>query len=375
MKIEQLKRTENGKWEYVKVQPLKNPLVLVFGDRFLLESEDVYEEIRNFYPNGQIIFGSTSGEILGINVLEKSLTVTAIEFEQTNFQIVNGNINDYKNVEELGSDLADRLNKEELKHVFVVADGSLVNGSELIEGLEADINFKFSITGGLCGDGSRFEKTLASYNEAPKQGEVIAIGLYGETLEVSYAYDGGWTTFGPERTITKSHGNVLFEIDGKPALDLYKTYLGDKAKDLPGAALLYPLSVQQTDDSEPLVRTILNIDERTNSMILAGDVPENSKVQLMMSTTNDIAEGAQSAAEKAMELRNNKPELALLVSCVGRRLILDQRTEEEIEEVKAAVGEQACIAGFYSYGEMAPFTGRNSCQLHNQTMTLTLISE
>lgn len=375
MKIEQLKRTEEGNWEYIKVNPLNNPLVLVFGDRHLLESDKIYEEVRDLFPDGELVFGSTSGEILGVNVFEKSITVTAIEFEHTTFEVVSENIKDFENVESLGIKISERLDKEKLRHLFVVSDGSLINGSELIEGLESDINFRFSITGGLCGDGARFEKTLASHNANPMQGEVIAIGLYGDSLEVTYGYDGGWTTFGPERTITKSVGNILFEIDGLPALDLYKTYLGEKAKDLPEAALLYPLSVQQHENSEPLVRTILNIDEETNSMILAGDVPMNSKVQLMMSTTNDIAEGAHSAALKAMELRKTKPELALLVSCVGRRLVLDQRTEEEIEEVIDVVGEQAFIAGFYSYGEMAPFTGRNSCQLHNQTMTLTLLSE
>lgn len=375
MKIEQLKRTEEGSWEYLKVNALKKPLVLVFGDRHLLESEDIYEEIKNFYPDGELVFGSTSGEILGINVFEKSITVTAIEFEHTTFEVFSENIKNFENVEALGAKISENLEKENLRHLFVVSDGSLINGSELIEGLESDINFKFSITGGLCGDGARFEKTLASYNDNPKQGEVIAIGLYGDSLEVTYGYDGGWTPFGPERTITKSEGNVLYEIDGLPALDLYKTYLGEKAKDLPEAALLYPLSVQENENSEPLVRTILNIDEETNSMILAGDVPLHSTVQLMMSTTNDIAEGAQSAAQKAMELRTKKPELALLISCVGRRLVLDQRTEEEIEEVMDTVGEQTSIAGFYSYGEMAPFTGRNSCQLHNQTMTLTLLSE
>ena len=194
-------------------------------------------------------------------------------------------------------------------------------------------------------------------------------------IEVSYANFGGWTPFGPERTITKSDGNVLFEIDGQPALDLYKKYLGEKAKELPKAALLYPLSVQVNEGSEPVVRTILNIDEISNSMILEGDVPVNSKVQLMMSTTDDIAEGASNAAELAMRGRDKKPELALLVSCVGRKLVLDQRTEEEIEEVMNVIGGQASIAGFYSYGEMAPFAGKNACQLHNQTMTLTLLSE
>ncbi len=375
MKINQAKRSKNGKWEFLESEPLTNPLVLVFGDRFLLEDGAIYNEIKKLYPDGELVFGSTSGEILDTRVYEETIAITAIEFESATFRVVRENVADFPNVEKMGKALSSQLDKKGLQHVFIVSDGSFVNGSSLIGGLEAADNFRASITGGLCGDGTRFEKTLASYNEAPKQGEVVAIGFYGDSLEISYANYGGWTPFGPERTITRSRDNVLYEIDGRPALDLYKTYLGDKARELPQAALLYPLTVQQSKDVEPLVRTILNIDEASNSMILAGDVPMKAKVQLMMSTMNDIAEGASNAAEFAMRNRKDKPELAILVSCVGRRLVLGERTEEEIEEVYDVVGDQAKITGFYSYGEMAPFAGKNACQLHNQTMTLTLMSE
>jgi hypothetical protein len=375
MKINQAMRTKTGEWEFIQQTPLNNPLVLVFGDRMLLEDEGIYDEIRKLYPEGEIVFGSTSGEILETRVYEETLTLTAIEFEKSEYNVISRNIKDFVDIQKMGAELSSAFDTEQLRHLFVVSDGSFVNGSGLIEGLEQAEGFKATITGGLCGDGARFEKTLTSHNANPRQGEVVAIGLYGETLEVSYANYGGWTTFGPERSITRSEGNVLFEIDGQPALDLYKTYLGDKASELPQAALLYPLSVQSVEGEEPLVRTILNIDEEQNSMILAGDVPQGSRVQLMMSTMDDIAEGASNAAEYAMRDRANEPELALLVSCIGRKLVLAQRTEEEIEEVKDVIGNKAAIAGFYSYGEMAPFAGRNACQLHNQTMTLTLLSE
>ncbi|TAI47165.1 FIST signal transduction protein [Flagellimonas allohymeniacidonis] len=375
MKIVQAKRIGNENWEFQQEETLKEPLVLVFGDRYLLEDNKLFGEIQEMYPDGHLVFGSTSGEIMDTNVYDGSITLTAIEFEKTRFKIENKNVSDYASIEEMGEAISKSFDKENLDHLFVVSDGSFVNGSGLIQGLESDSSFQASITGGLCGDGARFEKTLASYNENPKQGEVIAIGFYGDELEVSYANYGGWTAFGPVRTITKSKNNVLFEIDGKPALDLYKKYLGERAEELPQAALLYPLTVQQHDKKEPLVRTILTIDEENSSMILAGDVPVDSKVQLMMSTVDDIAEGASKAAELAMRGRKNKPELAILISCVGRKLVLDQRTEDEIEEVADIIGDQAAITGFYSYGEMAPFAGKNECQLHNQTMTLTLLSE
>ena len=377
MKIEQGIKEKDGNWEFNESRKtLKNPLVLVFGNRYALESNGIYEEVKRLYPDGEIVFGTTSGEILERKVYEESIVLTAIEFERSSFKIVHENMSAHNmDVEDLGYSLVAALPKENLKHTFIISEGTNVNGSGLIKGLEAKLKSGVLISGGLCGDDARFERTLASYNENPKEGEVVCIGFYGDTLDITSANYGGWTGFGPERTITKSKNNILYELDGKPALDLYKLYLGDKAKGLPQTALLYPLSVHMQDSREVIVRTILNIDEKNNTMILAGDVPEGSKVQLMMSTVDDIAEGAAIAGDYAMRGRETEPELALLVSCVGRKLVMDQRTEEEVEEVISSIGEKAKIMGFYSYGEMAPFAGQEKCKLHNQTMTLTLFSE
>ncbi|SIQ41851.1 FIST signal transduction protein [Maribacter ulvicola] len=376
MKTVQAIKKPNESFVLQNPVPLNEPLVLVFGNRYMLENEQIYDEVKALFPNGHIVFGTTSGEIIDDKVLDGTVVLTAIEFEKSFVLVKRCNVNDFQNDDEkLGERLIAEFPKEDLKHLFVISEGSTVNGSALIEGLEHLKNTSFGLSGGLCGDDDRFERTLASYNENPKEGEIIAIGFYGDSLEITSSNFGGWTTFGPERIVTKSEGNLLYELDGKPALDLYKKYLGEKAVELPKSALLYPLSVKATEDSEPLVRTILNIDEVENTMTLAGDVPEGSRVQLMMSSIDDIANGASRAAELAMDGRTNSPELALLISCIGRKLVMDQRTEEEIEEVKAVIGNNTVISGFYSYGEMAPFSGQDSCKLHNQTMTITLFSE
>jgi hypothetical protein len=377
MKTVQLVKHKNKNWEYViENQALIEPLVLVFGNRFMLEDDSIYEEIKQLFPDGHILFGSTCAEISSNTVNEESVTVTAIEFEKSNFliktsNVLNADLDSFKT----GSDLIKQFPQEGLKYVFVVSEGSFINGSQLTKGMSSSIEHNLVITGGLCGDDARFEKTLAAYNENPKEGELVAVGFYGESLEISFSIHGGWTPFGPERIVTKSKGNILYELDGQPALDLYKRYLGDKAKDLPGAALLYPLNVTSTDEKQSIVRSILNINEEENAVILAGDIKENSKVQLMMTNVDNIANASERAAKQALEYRKNKPELALLISCIGRKLVLDQRVEEEIEEVIEVIGKDTVISGFYSYGEIAPFHGEVACQLHNQTMTITLISE
>lgn len=377
MKIIQASKLVGQEWNYLQENIiLKNPLVLVFANRFVLEDEQVIEDVRKEFPYEHIVFGSTAGEILCCNVYDNSISVTAIEFEKSSFVVERENILDYdKSAKILGEVLYAKIPKENLKHLFVLSEGSFVNGSSLIKGLEKDIDSEISITGGMCGDDARFEKTVASYKENPKVGEVILIGFYGETLEITYSSFGGWISFGPERIITKSEANILYEIDGQPALDLYKNYLGNKASELPQASLLYPLNVTPEGKKEPVVRTILNINNDNQSMILAGDVPMNSRVQLMMASVDGIGAGAKTAAEFAMKNRKNKPELALLVSCIGRKLVMNQRIEEEVEQVGETIGEKIPMTGFYSYGEIAPFNGSRSCELHNQTMTLTLISE
>jgi hypothetical protein len=377
MKIVQASKLENQDWKFLQEKiALKNPLVLVFANRYLLEDENVIADIRKQFPYEHIVFGSTSGEIINNEVNDNSVSVTAIEFEKSTFVIKSDNILNYdKKAKPLGQALYKEMPKDNLKHLFVISEGSFVNGSTLIDGLEFDQTSTVSLTGGMCGDDARFEKTLASYKENPKEGEVVLIGFYGESLEISFASFGGWIPFGPERKITKSKANILFEIDDIPALDLYKKYLGEKASELPQASLLYPLNVTPEGKDEPVVRTILSINSENNSMVLAGDVPVNSRVQLMMASIDGIAVGAQHAAEIAMKNRKNEPQIALIVSCIGRKLMMNQRVEEEIEQVKEIIGENVAITGFYSYGEMAPFNGKSSCELHNQTMTLTLISE
>ncbi len=378
MKIVQLRRQRDSDWEYISLkQDLKAPLVLVFGNRFMLEDSNIYSHIKTLFPDGHIVFGSTSGDITANLVDDESITITAIEFERSSYVIKTSDLLETEQESfNAGADIVDQFEKENLKLIFVVSEGSFVNGSQLAKGMNNSTFLASTfITGGLCGDGARFEKTIAGYNEAPKPGKIVAIGFYGDTFEASFSIHGGWSPFGPQRIVTKSKANVLYELDGQPALDLYKKYLGDKAKELPSAALLYPLNVTTSENEQSIVRTILNINEADNSMILAGDIPESSKVQLMMTNIDNIANASERAAMQAIETRTRPPELALLVSCIGRKLVLDQRVEEEIEEVVAVVGEDTVICGFYSYGEIAPFHGENSCKLHNQTMTITLISE
>ncbi|MEZ4888175.1 MAG: FIST C-terminal domain-containing protein [Chitinophagales bacterium] len=354
----------------------KENLVFVFGNRFQLADPLRFDEIRTFYPNSHIIIASTAGEIVEESVIDDSIVITAVYFEHTDFEVVTAHIEVGEDSYEVGKKMALSWNHEELKQVFILSDGQLVNGSELVKGLNEYLPEKVVVTGGLAGDGPRFEKTLVGYNAAPNSGNIVGVGFYGDKLTIGYGSIGGWDPFGPERIITKSKENVLYELDGKSALQLYKRYLGEKAAGLPGTALLYPLSIRITNKDKPLVRTILSIDEETQSMTFAGDVPEGASARLMKANFDKLIDGAYNAANASIVSFNDiQPELAILISCVGRKLLLGPRIDEEVESVAEAIGHTTCITGFYSYGEIAPFSGALNCELHNQTMTITLLSE
>ena len=376
MKI--LQASKNGKenWRYLQEKGLlNNPLVLVFGNRYLLEDETVIKKVKMEFPYENIVFASTSGEILDGSMYDNSISVTAIELENSTYIIQRENSSNFNGqINLLGEALLNKFPKEKLKHLFVLADGML-DGSKLIEGLERNLSKTISITGGMCGDDARFEKTLSSYNDNPKTGEVVLIGLYGEALEITFASAGGWFPFGPERKITKSKDNIVYEIDNKPALEVYKNHLAHRAIGLPSASLSFPLNVTYEGKTQAVVRTILAVDESQHALILAGDAPENSKVQLLMASVDALIDGAQNATELAVKGREKKAEIALLVSCIGRKLVMNKRVGEETEYVKESLNECALISGFYSYGQIAPFNGNDYTNLHNQTMTVTLISE
>jgi hypothetical protein len=259
---------------------------------------------------------------------------------------------------------------------MIISDGAKVNGSELVRGVNAVVQNKVPITGGLAGDAARFQSTLVGLNGPAVSGKIVGIGLYGDHLKISHGSMGGWDMFGPERSITKSSANTVYEIDDKDAIELYKTYLGKYADELPGSALLFPLSVTLPGSDEPVVRTILTIDNENKAMVFAGDVPVGAKVRFMKANFDKLVDAAAQASNNAFAMNlKETPKLALLISCVGRKLILANRTEEEVMAVSEAFGSGTLLTGFYSYGEISPFTQNTQCQLHNQTMTITTFDE
>ena len=351
-------------------------VVFVFGAKRLLRARERMDELRGHFKEAALIGCSTSGEIVGDTVVDNSIVATAVDFEHTRLRLASTMITDAKSSYRVGEELAQQLTDASLRHVFVLSDGLNVNGSDLARGLASGVSEGVSITGGLSGDGTDFAETWVIADAAAGPQRVAAVGLYGDHLRVGYASMGGWEPFGPVRTITRAEGNVLYEIDGRSALDLYKTYLGEHARELPASGLLFPIVVAPGPGSEGVVRTVLSVSEQEKSMTFAGDIPQGGTAQLMKTNVDDLVDGATAAAQASLRgLGDSRPDLALLVSCVGRKLVMKQRIEEEVEAIRDVFGAETKLAGFYSYGELCPFSQGQECRLHNQTMTITAFAE
>jgi hypothetical protein len=378
MRVATLTYGPRGDWEFSGTNIAEPQVVLWFAAPALARTPSVYESLRARFPGALIAGCSTGGEIHNDEVLDGTAVAAAVRFESTVVKGFKIDISANADASIAGQKIAAALAAPDLRAVYLLSDGLMVNGAKLIQGLLSGLPSDVVITGGLAGDGPDFQSTSVGLDSPPVPGVIAAVGFYGKNFTATWGSAGGWDPFGPKRFITRSEANVLYELDGKPALELYKRYLGDAADQLPGSALLFPLVIRPDPDSSyDVVRTIVGIDEENQSLIFAGDMPQHWSAQLMRGVPDRLVDGALRAARQS-GLSNDgtmdESTLALVVSCIGRKLMMGQRISDEVEVIREECGEVPTI-GFYSYGEICPHGFTGSCTLHNQTMTITVLRE
>jgi len=353
-------------------------LVFVFGCVGHFTHPDFFNVLKTAFPDAELVGCTTAGEISSVAVTNKTSIVTAIHFDSATFKVVTSDLNKMEDSYQTGHELAVQLQSPALRAVILLGQGVNINGSALIEGMTEVLGTTLPITGGLAGDEGAFTKTYTLSSSGISTSTNIAIGFVGDKLLFSHGSFGGWKPFGPTRKVTKCLGNVLYELDDKPALDVYKRYLGEYAKDLPGSGLLFPFEML-SDSRESLgqIRTILGVNEEDGSLILAGAINPDGYLRLMHAHTNDLVDGAETAANAIIEGTSSVmgQALGLLVSCVGRKLVMGGRVDEEVEAVSDILGDATILCGFYSNGEICPGYKLEVCSLHNQTMTITYLAE
>jgi hypothetical protein len=353
-------------------------LVLAFGPSSLLDDPRCLREVADAFGQSVLVGCSTAGQICGDSIDDERLDVVVARFDSTGLQLAATPLNDAADSHAAGVRLASQLPQQDLRTVFILSGGIRVNGAALAEGIGSALPAGVTVSGGLAADGSLFKRTWVCHEGAPREEVVTAVGFYGPAVRVGHGCRGGWTEFGPERRVTRAEGNVLLELDDQPALQLYKHYLGERASDLPGSGLLFPLAVRRGGDaSTTVVRTILAVDDDANSMTFAGDIPEGAAVRLMRTSIDRLIASADEAGIQALGGGVGKASdvLAISISCIGRRLVMGEQTEDEVEAIVERLPAGALHAGFYSYGEISASSQSGMPELHNQTMTLTVLSE
>jgi hypothetical protein len=348
-------------------------IVFYFFDKQIVGKVNAYSILKEKYPKA-ILFGtSTGGPILKDDIYLETFTGMAISFEKTPIDIAQIKCSKQEHSYESGKNLIKEFDLENLKHIFVVTDGMTVNGAHFIKGLNEVMPDGVSVSGGLASDNFDFKETLTGINSPPKSGQICAIGLYGDAIQVGYGARGGWDNFGLQRTVTKSDDSILYELDGKPALTIYKEYLGPDADNLPSSGLLFPLVIKKTPQSRGLVRTINAVDEKAQSLRFTGDIPQGCIAQFMIGNFRNLAQGAGDAAKEALKMVGGKADLAILTSCLGRQLLMGSQISDELENTMKVLGDIP-TAGFYSNGEFSYIPDEKGL-LHNETMTLTVLKE
>jgi hypothetical protein len=361
--------------DFSALSALEPQLVLVFGSVATLQRS--FNTLLQVFKGAHIAGCSTAGEISRNGVTDESLVVTAISFQKSEVSQASTELRGMDDSHAAGVRLAQGFRKDGLRALMIFGQGVQINGSALLAGMGEVVGSDVPIAGGLAGDGGAFAQTWVLDNQGLSSNRLVCIGLYGSALNFSHGSFGGWSPFGPARKVTRCESNVLYELDGESALAVYKRYLGEHAKSLPASGLLFPFSMLGQDQNElGLIRTILGVDEVEGSLTLAGDIDQDGYLRLMHASTDALVDGALVAAQSAWESQTSANEVfALLVSCVGRKLVMGGRVEEEVEAVGHVFGESTTLAGFYSYGEIGPFGNMAECKLHNQTMTITCLSE
>ena len=379
MKTEQRIWDKERGWETSQTSEmaLYAQLVFLFGEYKLLKQPVVIERLHQIYPKAYLFGCSTSGAIHDTEVIEGGMVATAVWFERSSIRAASRDLDLSLTSHEIAEQLAQELLGDDLKHVFVVSDGLNTYGDDIVRGFNAHLPRGVQVSGGQAADSELFEDTLVVANEAGKNRRVAAVGLYGRHLECGYGCMGGLAKFGPSRRATRAEKNVLYEIDGEPALDLYKRYLGDMAEGLPATAVYFPMNLTIEDTSIHLVRTVTAIDEDKGALIFSANIPQDSVVTLMRANTESLVDGAEQAGEMCREsIRATNPQLALLVTCAARKMVLKQRVEEEVEAVRDVFDGAGVQTGFYSFGEICPAADHvTACEFHNQTMTVTTLCE
>ena len=363
-------------------------LAIVFSS-VKYDQEKMLAGVRSVSKNALLVGSSTAGEITTQGPSRKSsVAVMLIKSPEIKFYAAAGeNIKD--GAREAGKVVAEEVKKMAggtLNAFMMLPDVLVGNGADIVRGVLDSLGEHFPVVGGASGDDFKFEKTYQYLNDKVYSGAVIGLGLVGN-FKIGIGVKHGWLPVGIPMKVTKSEGAVLHELDGKPAINIYRDYFGaEEAKKLQQEtlaklAITYPLGMTVAGSDEMLIRDPITVNEQ-GSITCAAEIPEGSEIRLMVGSREEAVKVAKEAAEKAVEqLEGTVPKAVIIFNCIARSKLFGERSGEEITAIQEVVGAETPLIGFYTYGEQAPLGGevRNiekcNSAFHNETVVICVLGE
>lgn len=357
--------------------------VLAFGSaRF--DQAALLHGIRSITHEAPLIGCSTAGEITAEGPAKRSAVVVTVQSDRMTATTGLGERLDTA-PRQAGEDAARPAARAKPPdpHLFLMfPDGVSGNVAEAIRGVQSVLGLSFPIVGAAAGDDLSFRRTVQYHHGTAHTDSAVGALLSGP-IAVGFGARHGWRPLGKPRLVTRAMANVVHELDGQSAVNLYEEYFGQGAEALRRESLarmtiIYPLGMPIPDEEEYMLRNVLRITPQGN-LVYAGEVPEGSAVRLMMGSKDHALAAARVAAERAMMgLGAKRPRLALVFSSASRARLFGRAAGAEIRCIQEVVGLKVPVAGFYGYGELAPLSSDRylgHTYYHNETLVVVTVAE
>ncbi len=339
------------------------------------EHQDLLDAINEAWPGIQLIGCTTDGELSSCQGFkEDSISLLLLASDTIEFTTGLGREVSQGAEAACSRAVAEARAKTTLEPSVCIATPESLTGAgqQIVVALAKALGDNVTLSGGAAGDQMRLVRTLQFFGREVVSDGVPILLLSGPLVH-SMGVGHGWKPVGEPGVITRSDGCVVYEIDGAPAIDFYRRFLGDQFKPKPE----FPLVIVN-DDGEPeyLRETPGDIDEHTGAITYLADLPEGARVQVSITDRAAILDGCAESIRRALQgfPDTKKPEAAIIVSCAARRLLLGTKTGEEFRILKESIGDEVPFCGFYTYGEIGPQeTDRTKSIMHHETFTILLL--
>jgi hypothetical protein len=359
--IQKLGRQPDGCWLYCSPEP---------------GMEELLAGICSIIETPNLIGCTTDGEISDMGLTSGSAVLGGFFSDHIECCVVSSENID-RNSEQAGKDLARKL-PDSVKYIQLLSDGLTGNGCALLRGIFSVLEEGVSVVGGTAGDAGQFLQTWQFAGNRVLTNSAVALGFMGE-FKVSEGIQAGWSPIGLPKKVTRASGNILYELNGEPALEVFKRFLGKHAVGLPAVGVEYPLGIisrcaDGSEDDYYLLRATMSVNHDDGSLGFAGEIPEGSMVQLTCGDISSILEATRKAVAIAREgLGDTPPGMVFYFGCNARKTVLGLRTKEEYALIREGFGRDVPILGFYTYGEFCRVGCGGPCLLHNETAVVSVL--